>query len=515
MATGYVTNYGNDANDGLTWETAKKTFQGAKDAGLNPVYAKGWFDDAAMGYATVIGGIVSNGVNNNSIIADAFERFNGDTINFSNWNRIFSPYFPSTYGSLANCIFYNCGLIGFTKYNSRYHSDNGIGQFRSNLIYNSKNVYLNLYNRNYGNTIHNISDLLLLFGLNTTNNINFQKNIISTSVVEAYQSRMYDYSLYINSSFKFTGGLLGTDETTYTYPTGATDYDKLQNLRNRMASVYGGVASDYLIGCKYYSRNAPDGQEEVEPYASAYKDIFVDADNGNFYLKEDSIAAHMAYDGSYVGAKPVGQQIALSDFSLTNIDANGKVTNQEIDSLAQRLNVTDLLKVRKILSWTALGERAARNGQQINTESNLGLPISAGAAVLTALKTYMVINDVITLDNAAATSYNPWETFQAIDEGGGAGLGFSTSTNGQVQEVLIDKYDEKITVKSSKDNPALTGANTLTFYLHEQPKVNLDANGIAIAGNADATFDPATAVDFYMRYITLDVQIKANNLLAR
>jgi len=508
MATGYVTNYGNDANDGLTWETAKKTFQGAKDAGLNPVYAKGWFNEINPSvdnlYKNVeskkLGELILYGYNLPVLFYDGGGSHFPSIVNIIAYK---ADIIKNNYGS--HCVFVNSIIFDIKTVSIAKAINTLFYKITNNSFYK----YGITHSKSYNNTI--LSETLSFNDVGA----NLIQNSILYAALKLNIKFDIEYTLFISSKFMFTGGGLGTDETNYTYPTGATDYDKLQNLRNRMAAVYGGLPSDYLIGCKYYSRNAPDGQEEVEPYASAYKDIFVDADNGNFYLKEDSIAAHMAYDGSYVGAKPVGQQIALSDFSLTNIDANGKVTNQEIDSLAQRLNVTDLLKVRKILSWTALGERAARNGQQINTESNLGLPISAGAAVLTALKTYMVINDVITLDNAAATSYNPWETFQAIDEGGGAGLGFSTSTNGQVQEVLIDKYDEKITVKSSKDNPALTGANTLTFYLHEQPKVNLDANGIAIAGNADTTFDPATAVDFYMRYITLDVQIKANNLLAR
>ncbi len=503
MATGYVTNWGNDANDGLTWETSKRTFQGAKDAGLNPVYAKGWFDEQIPRDSTIIGMPISiQNLDNFSSIGATFTN-----IHFKNIQSYFNDY--TAIRAIYNSILTNIKLVGLINTNRQVTGEKTIFTNIEKFHYASLSPY-NVVN-NSNNTLHSINFVQILYS-NFEYIRDIYSNILQLSVEKAI---LFKYSLFVNSKFQFTGGGLGTDETTYTYPTGATDDDKLQNLRYRMAAVYGGVATDYLIGCKYYSRNAPDGQEEVEPYASAYKDIFIDADNGNFYLKEDSIAAHMAYDGSYIGAKPVGQQIALSDFALTNIDANGKVTDQETDSLAQRLNFTDLLKVRKILSWTALGERAARNGQQINTESNLGLPISAGTGVLTALKTYMVINEVITLDNAAATSYNPWETFQAIDEGGGAGLGFSSSTNGQVQEVLIDKYDEKITVKSSKDNPALTGANTLTFYLHEQPKVNLDANGIAIAGNADAAFDPATAVDFYTRYITLDVQIKANNLPAR
>jgi len=350
---------------------------------------------------------------------------------------------------------------------------------------------------------------------------NFINNIFSkiTSLQIGAITTELKYSLFINSKFMFTGGDLGTDETDYTYPSGTDDDAKLQNLRDRMADVYGGQPSDYLIGCKYYSRNAPDGQEENEPYASAYQDIFVDADNDNFYLRNDTeigqTAAHMAYDGSYVGAKPIGAQSNLSDFTLTNIDSStGLIQDQEVDATAESI-IHDLGKVRRIISLQALGERAARNGQQINSEPNLGTAIDAGSAVLTDNSIYMVINDVITLDDANATSYNPWETFVATDEGSGAGLGFSTTTNGQVQEVLISDYDDKVQIQVSKDAADLSDATTITLFLHEEPMVNLDVNGLPELGNADDGYESDNAQPLYARYIRFFITVKANNLPAR
>ncbi|WP_025007088.1 hypothetical protein [Marinilabilia salmonicolor] len=43
MAAGYVTNYGNVENDGLSWDTPKRSIQSAIDAGLSPISGVGFF----------------------------------------------------------------------------------------------------------------------------------------------------------------------------------------------------------------------------------------------------------------------------------------------------------------------------------------------------------------------------------------------------------------------------------------------------------------------------------------
>ena len=514
MATGYVTNWGNDENDGLTWETAKKTFQGAKDVGLSPVYAKGWFDeripDNVYIYAEKLGDLIIDGRNFNYSRTPFYTRTN---IIFSNYKDLMALY------PMVNCHINNCE---FNYNNTGYHNP------MSKCILNNCNVSsesIKICPEN--STLFNFKKEFSLTLEQTYNIIPGSNNIIYNPDGVRFLDLInpIKYSLFIHTKFKFTGGGLGTDETSYSYPTGNTDDEKLQNLRDRMVAVYGGQASDYLVGCKYYSRDTVDETVPGNPAETAYQDIFVDADNGNFYLKPDSIAAHMAYDGSYIGAKPVGAQAVTvpngGSWTLQNINNTDGLITQEggDDALANYLDVFDLGNIKEIVELQAIAEIAYRNGMQINTQNNLSTPISAGTNVLTAGKTYMVINAPITLDNAAATVYNPWETFNAIDEGSGAGLGFDdggASPPGQVQEVLIDQYDEKIKLKAHKEDSSLNNANIITLYLHEKPMVNLDASGNPQYGNADTDFDPATAQPLYARYIgKFDITIKNENLPAR
>ncbi len=508
MSGGCVANWGNDNNAGTVagseptldeWKNAKRSLQGAIDAGFGAwdkeIHANGYYngittsignlklydnifsyntsgDQTALSISTSVYNLKCEGFpigistsSSNAIISSGYIKNSVDAIHGS---------FLQTYrnsGNISKTIFNNC----------------------INILINNKNLNQNTIHKCVNFSFEATGDEVILYKiLSNINEININRIGVT----------YFQYSLFINSAFKFTGGGISNDETTFEYPAGADDIEKLENLRDRMAIVYGGVAADYLEGCKYYS--------------GSYNDIFQDADNGDFNLKPDSIAVNMAYDGSYIGARPVGQNIPIANFTKTNIDTNGRVIDQNVDANAKSTSIIDLGKIRQIVSWTALGDRAARNGQQINTEENLSAPIAPGSNVLEDAKVYMCINDTITLDDAGATTYNPWETFVAVDEGSGVGLGFSTAGSGQLQEVLIEDYDQKIKVKSSKTDALLSTAPVLNFLLYSNPpRVNVDANGIPTAGDGDTVFDEGTAVDFYTRYLDPDIDIQENNLPAR
>jgi len=495
MATYYVAPWGNDENDGSSWETAKR----------NPV----------SGNANILKGLVNLNLNSTSEnytavdggVVDGAGRFQNVTVmnNIQHKNAVFKNY-QCMYSKTStisgktgfiNCVLLNIPTLIYTVANRKILMQNSI-------VKNTNGFDLDSYFNEGTNSTFFYCDFIIYKG--------HSKLIIANSNLELEGVNKYiNYSLFINSKFKFTGGGLGTDETAYTYPTGATDDDKLTALRNRMVTVYGGDVSLYLIGCKYYSRNAPDGQEEDAGYIDAYKDIFVDADNDDFHLKENNPvnAHHMAWDGNYIGAKPVGNEADLSEFTLTNIDSNGKIIDQETDATAVS-TIQDLGKTRKIAQFQVRGQRAARNGQQTNDEANLGVPIAAdGVNTITAGKTYMCIDDIIHQDTTNVDR-DPWETFIAANT-----ETISTIGSGKVQEVLIDKYDNQFKITCSKTDATLASATEITMLRYEVPMVNVDANGEPTAGNADPSYDAGTAVELYTRYIKYNIRIKANNLPSR
>jgi len=475
MADGFVTNYGNDDNDGLTWETAKRSLQGAADAGFNIQHIKGLFNETLVNNYKYIG--YGNTILDFRFISYAHSQSYLTSIDIRNIGG------QSYKNAMINCIITNNAKIIFGFDDAEFSVLNNT-DFAENASYNYNNITAFRCLAEIVNSVFNEKD-----------------SIYAECNIEV-KSKYINFSLFINSQFKFTGGAIGTDETTFEYPTGATDTAKLQNLGDRMAIVYGGLASDYLVGCKYYS--------------GSYNDVFVDADNGDFNLVPFCIAAHMSYDGDYIGARPEGTKAEWNtDFSsIVNIDANGNVIDQTIDASAET-NIIDIGHERDVLNFQALGQRAARNGQQVNTETNLGSNIAAGSSVLTDGSIYECVDDTIVRDDSGSTGQNPWETFTAVDEGSGVGLGFLG--DGEVKEVYIDdRYEEKVQFKSSKTDGALSTAVLITSKLHSDPVlVNVDGNGEPTHGDADVGYVEGTAIPLRSRYIQFFILIKANNLPAR
>jgi len=127
MATGYVTNWGNDANDGLSWETSKRTFQGASDAGLSPVYAKGWFNEVPHLY------------DNNTSFFSGYDyliidgSFLGD-IMVSGWFRVSSNLILKNIQSISGGSSLENSFIKRCNY---FYSKNYIPNFNNCILINS------------------------------------------------------------------------------------------------------------------------------------------------------------------------------------------------------------------------------------------------------------------------------------------------------------------------------------------------------------------------------------------
>jgi len=495
MANYYCANWGNDNNDGLAWETAKRSFQASVDISVNndSIYFKGFYNENVSPPAQriLIGDKVSSIIDGTKL-SGSFNIYARRYTILQNWLLVVGSSASASYGN----IFKNCII---------------------NSIYSrSLSEDLHISNNNYTlNPRSSIGNDVTLYSKNINNILSYGVYEVSTwiggayswiianwSIDQAYITvGLYKYSLFINCKFKFRGGGLGTDETTFEYPIGATDEDKIQNLKDRMVIVYGGVATDYLIGCKYYS--------------GADTDIFVDPSVEDFHLVPNCIAAHMSFSGDYIGALKEGHKYDWNTdwASIVNIDSNGNIIDQTVDASAES-NIIDIGYVRKINDFSILGQRALRNGNQVNIVSNLGNTITAGSSVLTNAKTYQVRDNTITLDDSGGTVLQPFECFVANDEGGGVGLGFAGT--GTVKEVLIDNYDPKIQIKCSRTDATLASAVTITCKLSDSPvMVNVDGGGEPTHGSADAGYDSGTAVQLSTRYIKMYLLVKANQLEAR
>ncbi|MCT4590529.1 MAG: hypothetical protein N4A71_22065 [Carboxylicivirga sp.] len=493
MAIGYVTNYGNIENDGLSWSTPLRSLQSIFDllgpgTSLENKFFKGFFREKLniLGlYGHIYGTSPEESVIDGTLLSGAFRTQNHGckNMNFTIQNFELLTHSQNSNGYFENLIIknvINCGIIA--------------GSLADTLLLNTNSLTLGTSGVNMIFNKNTIVNSIITFPLIKNQNSNLlHSNVISLSSLH-FSSQSYGkflaFSLFHNCMFKFTGGGLGSDEANFEAPQGSNDTEKLENIRQRMANVYGGLASQYLPNCRYQT----DG------------DLFINPAKENFYLVPGCLANRMSYDAQFVGKYPEG---SLADFtanfvSYTNIDALGNIIDQTVDANAETA-ILDLGKLRHINSFAALGERAARNGNQVNVVADLGAAINPGTN-LTDGKTYIVKTEAIS-QTASGKTRDVGETFIAKNADG---LAF-TSATGYVQEVYLDK-PRTIELKASKTDVSLSSAPWIKMDLCAEPRVNYDVNGQIQYGNADAGYDEATSERLFIRYWKARITIKAKNL---
>jgi len=492
MAIHYITNYGNDNNNGLSFKHSLKHITARQNFG-GTVYTSGYFEkfDIPNTNWYTMSSYTKTLINGEYEYEYRDTRGNYYNIEFYNFNR----FIGFSYGSIVkNCYFHDINMFSYTNIKMNYNIFNNINF----LSFVRETSFLN-----NNNTIHNCN-------LFTISNGGLYNCIISNSNINMSRLNYIENTLFINCKFKFTGGGHSLDETEFTYPQGTTDLEKLYSLRYRMINVYGyGNVEDYLINCVYYSGN--------------YNDIFIDADNDDFSLVPNSVAEHMSSFGGFIGAKECG--IKMNNLLYTNIDENTGLLINENQPAYIESSIIDLGKIIEIKNININATIAYRNGHQINFENVLGNIIEPGLNVLINDMTYITINDMIEQNDTYYTHYNIYETFNAIyDENYstsgtngsiGNGLGFVSYENGKVQEIFYEKSFSKFKIIVSDNDSSLINGTTLKMLYGVEPKVNVNENNEPIVGNADVNFNEFDAKSLYARYIKILIEIKIDSLKVR
>jgi len=467
MATHYITNYGDDTSDGLSFKHSLKHMASRKYfSGVT--YVSGYFEDfeipnynnfTMIGYTETI----INNLNQYS-----YRNYRGSYYNleFKNFDR-FGGF---DVGSLVkDCYFHDINLLTALTVKTTNNIFKKI--HRLDFVYET-GLFCN------NNTIHDCGVFIMSAG-------SMYNCIISNTLVYMSRLNYVENNLIINCKFKFTGGGLGNDESDYTYPQGESDTDKLYSLRYRMVNVYGGNPEDYFINCIYYS--------------GSYNDIFIDADNDDFHLIPGSVAEHISVKGGFVGAKEVG--VKTNNLTFTNINGTSGLLIDENTNAKIETDIIDLNKITEIKNIDINFDIAYKNGHQVNYDNYLGSIIDPGLNVLINDTSYVVLNDIIEKNDTYYTHYNEFETFNAeydynYSTSGtsgsiGNGLGFETYENGKVQEILYEKS------------------------FSTRPQVNYNDDNNVVYGNADVNYSLFDAKPLQTRYIKIIVELQINNLKVR
>ena len=376
MAIAYTMPWGNDVkNSGLNGYEARRTLlSGSTLAAGGTLFASGYYNALYGGgiRPTAWRGLILDG----STLGSSLNLFSigGKTINAS----------LSSSGGAGDAIrIINCSA-GTT-----------FSSLKNSIVAKTSGTFS--YSSTGGNTMVGIKSaaqtLTLTFGILAQNDIYIDWNGGTTadglaigSIASVTNAK---FMYFQNCRFKFSGGS-GTNETTYTLPTGVDDTARLANIRARCVTVYGGLAGDYFPNSQYNSN-------------TANTNVFINAVNENYYLVPNCLPSKMSFQGKYIGALPEAFSTDVSgSWTLTNIDASGNIVDQRL--LATAISpIIDLGQIRKITNLEAVGQLAVRNGNEVNQIMTILPQAKVYTDTLTAGKIYKVYNASIT-SNGSSTS---------------------------------------------------------------------------------------------------------------
>lgn len=466
----YVANWGNDINSGADWANAKKTIQGAIDEGSD-IKTQGRFTFSGAIHPADI-----DGTNKTLITTPPNENITyGDFQNI-----IIKNYYNANYGNHNNNILYCIG--GGEPVNAFYGNNNMVFLFNDTFTINGG---LN-HNTITGNYIVYLKDDSVK-----------QNNIFYSKLKVRHPDKIY-YNLFINCQVK-----IGS-ESTYTQPSGTSNEEKMADLRQRAANVYGGNPESYFPGCQYYT--------------GAATDIFNDPDNDDYSLVPGSIATYMSYMGSYVGKYPPSLSWTMpNDYTLTNFTGQ-KITDQTSFAKAEgSIKTNPTGEPREVLSVPFLDNPAYRNGVNMNTEDIVAGSTTPSGSIQSG-HVYRVEGGEITYESypdiqGGTVDYPEGSFFVGVEDNSGNDVTNYTGT-GSAREIYFEKFARKVKWKFSKTDAGLTSAVEIQLYADKQPMVNTDSEGEPTHGNADDGFDEATSVALIAKYMQPIVEFQVDQIMA-
>lgn len=292
-----------------------------------------------------------------------------------------------------------------------------------------------------------------------------EHNIYSNCDIEVEYLINFENTLFDSScAFWFQGGGMGSDETTFTAPTGATPADRLQNLRARCVTVYGGVEADYFKNCV-----VDDPQ-------------FNNSAIGDYTLRPTSPARNLGFLGSYVGAFDVGYQWRFHSVESESSWLNSEGTNVNVQDDLLQFSDYDLIatiegKPKDFSQETELSflpvisAMSWRNGENLGASDLATSTIAAGTGVLTTDTFYRVETGAITHN---ASVLNEGDTFKAVNGD------FTTTAGGVVREITKTPLRPSIAWRFSNGNgDSLGSGDTLIVDSWYQATGDVTYNSVA------------------------------------
>lgn len=439
----YVAPWGDDVvNDG----TETKPYRSIQDTDQEQLIASGTYYSQAFTQRMQLVGDGFVIVDGNYVSVFSGVTSNGGTTRFENLQIKNYEVFQSNISSGIYALYRvkNCHLKNIGTFTAR---DELPVAFIQSLIENLDDVdiYVSTHNSGLNDRSTFIdSGVVLIFD----GNYLFQNCLISGGTLHIKNKPIIQNCLIDTSTqIRMTGGGLGNDESSFTVPSGATPGDKLNNLRNRAATVYGGSASNYFLNCKV-----------DDP-------LFNDPTNRDYTLQPNSPAKNLAFNGGPVGKYGIAIKWNFKASAVTSDFLNLEATNLTIADDSLTLTDVDLVgelegkpkdcgEQCELAGLPVIGDIAFRNGEALGKNRDLAAStIAAGTGVITIGDFYVVEDDPISHDG---NSFNIGDTFKATT------ADFTTTGSGVVRKVEVTPFRPNVEWRFSVGNgDSLTNVDSL------------------------------------------------------
>ncbi len=403
--------------------------------------------------------------------------------------------------AITNNVFINCNLISL-EHGGQIQPSNFSRLIRNNSFINCKNVYIGKGSFNQSPTYTIWVEVY---------------NIFKNCNIQYLQATYTDYNIYHNCNFRFNA-TAGTQPTLLPEDSGNT-YIPTGWMTTRPTTPAGIQAGQVAAG---FGGVGFANSMVTDP-------LFNNVALGDFTLQPTSPARNLAYEGTFVGAKSVGTPLkfrtveANGDFknslstNLTIVDNSATITTDNIGSIES--NVIDLTKDKVLRAISILGLLGDRNGEWVDTSTDLDSTTTAsGSNLLILNSSYIVEVGTITYNSIL---YQVGQKFAVI-----AGQLDYTPTGGGVVRRIIEApnrvcYEMRVSSISSGD------CSSATYFKYEfdtQPTVNKVGNvasGAINRGNGNQSYDangafdrtPANVFLLSARWIQIRLNVQNNNLV--
>jgi len=349
---------------------------------------------------------------------------------FDNVGTSISNFWPDL---TQNCIFINIG-------NQNFQSSERTVKMLNNTFINCNNITLNAFS-----------------GYTLSASIFYNCNISGNAC-----GAVIEYSCFYGINWKLNGTANG-GSLYPSIPSGYLYYSTINNLQSAHLSLFG--------------TNGFNGCIVSDP-------LFNNFNIGDYSLSFSSPAKNLSYFGTYAGAKSIGYPIKANatestgsfDFS-TNV--NLSVNNDSITLVDPTQNGSIKTKMiinsagRQIQRFPIYGYNSDRNGQYIDSISDLDTTVKNAGDILTIPASYIVETGAITYNSAI---YQVGDRLTTVS---GQTI-FTTSTSGTLREILEAPERHTIMARfSDGGNSVNAGDALIPGYWYYVVTGNVTYNSVA------------------------------------